>query len=117
MTPMKNENSEQTSLRTAAKENHGGLKVAISLVVLVGCWILWFIFARGWIIALGLSIVAALFAEQVGIKVLTGKAWFERLSVQHSGFSVWRIALVVLVVLLIFSVIIMGRLVFLKIVH
>lgn len=110
-------NSEQNDGQMPAKENRFGLKAVISLLVLVACWILWFVFDRGWIIALGLSVVACLSAEYVGAKVFTKNSWFDRLSVEYSGFSVLRIAIGVIVVLVIFSVIILGRLVFLRIFH
>ncbi len=110
-------NSEQNDGQMPGKENRFGLKAVISLLVLVSCWILWFVFHRAWIIALGLSVVASLCAEYLGAKVFTKNSWFDRLSVEHSGFSVLRIAIGVIVVLVVFSLIILGRLVFLKIFH
>jgi hypothetical protein len=95
------------------RESRFGPGVVICLLVLVGCWVLWFILDRGWIIALGLSIVACLCGEYIGSQILGGRPWFERLSAEHSGFSVWRIVLGVLLVLLLFSLIIVARLVFL----
>jgi hypothetical protein len=89
-------NSEQNDGQMPGKENRFGLKAVISLLVLVSCWILWFVFYRGWIIALGLSVVASLCAEYLGAKVFTKNSWFDRLSVEHSRFSVLRIASVLL---------------------
>jgi len=103
--------------KVSNRETHVGLKVAISWSVLVGCWILWFVLERGWIMALGLSIVACLCGEYLGSKTLTNNRWFDRLSVEHSGFSVWRIALGFVVVLLIFSAFLLARLVASNIFH
>ncbi len=110
-------NSEPNDAQASKKEGRVGLRVAICLFVLVGCWVLWFLLDRGWIIALGLSVVACLCGEYIGTRIFGGRAWFERLSVEQSGFSVWRIALGVLMVLLFFSFIVLARLVFLKVFH
>jgi hypothetical protein len=97
------------------RESRLGLTLVICLLVLAGCWVLWFILDKGWIVALGLSIVACLCGEYIGSQILGGRPWFERLSVEHSGFSVWRIVLGVFLVLLVFSLIIVGRLIFLRV--
>jgi len=110
-------NSEPNDAQASKKEGRVGLRVAICLFVLVGCWVLWFLLDRGWIIALGLSIVACLCGEYIGTRIFGGRAWLERLSVEQSGFSVWRIALGVLIVLLFFSFIVLARLVFFKVSH
>jgi hypothetical protein len=94
-----------------------GQRLVIALLVLVGCWVLWFLLQRGWIIALGLSVVASLTAEYLGTKIFSGNSWFESLSVEHSGFSVWRVVLLVMAVLLIFSLIVLDRLAFSKIIY
>src|SRR6478752_6614305 len=99
---------------TSKVESRVGLRVAISVFVLFGCWVLWFVIGQGWLIGLGLSIVACLFGEYVGEQVFSGRAWFEKLSVEHSGFSVWRIFLGVLMVLSFLSFIIVARMIFLR---
>ena len=62
-----------------------------------------------------LSIVGCLVAEYLGFKLVSRNKWFEQLSVEHSGFSIWRIILGVIVVVLIAVVIILARLLFLRI--
>ena len=109
---MTSESKEEESSKTKSRL---GLRLAISVTILVGCWVLWFVLARGWIISLGLSLVACICGEYIGSQIFGGRAWFERLSVEHSGFSLWRIAVGVLAVLLFFAFIILGRLVFLKV--
>jgi hypothetical protein len=109
--------SEQNDRQTPERQKHWGPKAIFSLSILIACWILWFVLDRGWIIAFGLSIVGCLCAEYLGTKLFTQNSWFDRLSVEHSGFSVWRIVLGVVVVLLFFSVIMLGRIAFLRIFH
>lgn len=107
-------NSESNEEESSNSEKRDGLKLAICAIILVGCWVLWFVLDRGWIIALGLSVVGCVCGEYIG-ETFGGRAWFERLSVEHSGFSLWRIAVGVLAVLLFVAFIILGRLVVLKV--
>jgi hypothetical protein len=72
---------------------------------------------EGWVLALGLSIVACLCGESIGEQVFGRRAWFEKLSVEHSGVSVWRILLGVVIALLFVSLMIIARLIFLRIFH
>jgi hypothetical protein len=69
------------------------------------------------LIAIGLSVVADLVGEWLGEEALTKRTWFDRLSTEHSGFSVRRIVVGVMVVLLSFSLIISVRLAFLSVFH
>lgn len=103
-------NSELSDEQTQDLEKQSALKVIITVLVLIGCWALWFLLNRGWLITLVLSIVGCLSAEYLGFKIFTRNRWFDQLSVDHSGFSIWRILLGVIVVLLISGVIILARL-------
>jgi hypothetical protein len=91
------------------------LKIIITLLVLIACWALWFLLERSWATLLVLSIVGCLAAEYVGFKLFSKNQGFEQLSVEHSGFSIWRIMLGVTVVLLISAMIILARLLFLRV--
>ena len=101
--------------QTQDLDKHSTLKVIISVLVLIACWALWFLLERSWITILVLSIVGCLVAEYLGFKLVSRNKWFEQLSVEHSGFSIWRIILGVIVVVLIAVVIILARLLFLRI--
>lgn len=113
----KNLKFAEDGTQASKAEKHVGLKLAISMSTLVGCWILWSILDKGWIMVLGLSIVGGLCAEYLGSKFLTNNRWFDRLSVEYSGFSLWRIVIGTAVVLLIFSVFFLAWLLFSKIFH
>jgi hypothetical protein len=104
-----------THTKGADLDKQSTIKVIITVLVLIACWALWFLLEGGWVTILVLSIVGCLAAEYLGFKLLSRNKWFEQLSVEHSGFSIWRIILGVIVVLLIAVVIILARLLFLRI--
>lgn len=101
--------------QTQDLDKHSTLKVIITVLVLIACWGLWFLLERSWITILVLSIVGCLAAEYLGFKLVSRNKWFEQLSVEHSGFSIWRIILGVIVVVLITVVIILARLLILRV--
>jgi hypothetical protein len=103
----KNVNCDQTG-HPLENKSRTGFKIDISLLVLIASWILWFVLDRGWIIAIGLTVASELTAEYLGEGIFTHNSWFERLSVEHAGFSVWRILAGVMVGVLILSLIILG---------
>ena len=107
--------AKRSDEQTQDLDKHSTLKVIISVLVLIACWALWFLLERSWITILVLSIVGCLVAEYLGFKLVSRNKWFEQLSVEHSGFSIWRIILGVIVVVLIAVVIILARLLFLRI--
>ena len=96
-------------------DKHSTLKAIITILVLIACWALWFLLERSWVTILVLSIGGCLAAEYLGFKLLSRNKWFEQLSVEHSGFSIWRIILAVIGVVLIAVVIILARLLFLRV--
>ena len=102
-------NSEHTNQTAHEAGNHSTLKTIVTLVILLGCWVLWFMLSGGWFAALLLSVVGCLSAEYLGFKIFRGRRWFERLSVEHTGFSIWRIVLGTLFVLLVAALFILGR--------
>lgn len=106
--------SEATS-RGKIRTKHSTLKVIVTVLVLTACWGLWFLLERSWVTVLALSIVGCLAAEYLGFKLVSGSRWFEQLSVEHSGFSIWRIILGVIGVVLIFVVVILARLLILRV--
>jgi len=105
---MKDMNAVKDNGQVAAIKKHPGLRTAIALLVLVGCWILWFALPGGWIRSIGLSVVGCLAGEYLGEEIIGRNSWFERLSVKHSGFSILRIVVGVTVVLLIGALFIIG---------
>lgn len=107
--------SKRSDEQTQALDKQSTLKVIITVLVLIACWALWFLLVRSWVTILMLSIVGCLAAEYLGFKLLSRNKWFEQLSVEHSGFSIWRIILGVIGVVLIAVVIILARLLFLRV--
>jgi len=109
-------NAVKDNGQVAAIKKRHGLRTAMALLVLVGCWILWFALPGGWILSIGLSVVGCLAGECLG-ENFGRNSWFERLSVEHSGFSILRIVVGVTVVLLIGPLFIIARLAFLGLFH
>jgi hypothetical protein len=107
--------SKRSDKQTQDLDKQSTIKVIITVLVLIACWALWFLLKGGWVTILVLSIVGCLAAEYLGFKLLSRNKWFEQLSVEHSGFSIWRIILGVIVVVLITVVIILARLLFLRV--
>src|SRR5215471_3830698 len=107
---MKDINAVKDNGQVAAIKKRHGLRTAMALLVLVGCWILWFALPGSWILSIGLS-VGCLAGECLG-ENFGRNSWFERLSVEHSGFSILRIVVGVTVVLLIGPLFIIARLAF-----
>jgi hypothetical protein len=105
-------NSDDSRCQAPELTKNSSLKMIVTLSILVGCWILWFVFARSWIVAILLSIIACVCGEFLGINIFSENRRINRLSVEHSGFSIWRVLLGVLIVLLIFSAIMGAGLVF-----
>jgi hypothetical protein len=114
---MKDMNAVRDNGQVDEIKKHHGLRTAIALLILVVCWILWFVLPGGWIVSIGLSFVGCLAGERLGEEIFAGNPWFERLSVERSGFSILRIVLGVTVVILIGALFIIGRLAFSSLLH
>ena len=109
-------NDEQLNNQVHNAEKHNASQTIVALLILVSCWVLWFLLDGGWFTALALSVVGGLSGEYLGANLFTRK-WLNNLSVETSGFSVLRIVLGVGIVLLIFGGFILIRLAVLRLFH
>lgn len=94
-------------------ERHGTLMVVVAVLVFVICLIATFA-VQSWLVSLVLCIFASACVEYLGEEGITRWKWLNRLSVEHAGFSIARIALGVLVVLVFAGVLVLGRLIYLR---
>jgi len=70
--------------------------------------------SQSWLPYLLFGVGALLTSEYLGLKLFE-QEWFQRLSVEHAGFSIMRIVAGVLVVLLVAGLIILGRLLYVQV--
>jgi len=96
------------------RHNNGTEKVVVALLVLTACAVVWFLSNKSWIVWLLLLLPAFACAEYLGDRWLS-QNWFKRFSVEHSGFSILRIFLGVVIVLFFVGVVVVGRLIFLRV--
>lgn len=106
--------SKRSDEQTQDPNKHTTLKVIITVLVLIACWTVWYLIERSWVAILVLSIVGCVAAEYLGFKLIHKNKWFEQLSVEQAGFSIKRIVLGVLVVLMGVGVLIVGRMIYLQ---
>lgn len=97
-------------------EPYGTLKVIVTILLFLACSIVSFA-SQSWFLSVLLFVAAFACAEYLGVRLFARLKWFNRLSVEHSGFSIMRVLLGVWIALTIVTLVFVGRLLYLRLVH